>query len=179
MSAVMKVREDDFGPGDLTGMQAEFVKRLVSGVPQGKAAGLAGYAHPDQSASALVRLPHIQAAINRESQRVLMVEGVANALTFMVKGPSNEKLPGAVRFQCAKWVMENAGHGLAAQRAALGLPDNDKPLSEMSTGELDDLIGAMRNRLMETRAVVIEGEARNAAPDGVAGATQVLEHKGD
>lgn len=108
-----------------------------------------------------------------------MTEGLTNALRFMVSAPMNEKLPGAVRFQASKWVMEAAGQGLAAQRAALGLPPEDKPLSEMSTAELDGLIGAMRTRLLETRAQVIEGEARNLQPDGVAGATQVLEHKGE
>lgn len=174
MNAMMKPaeREDSglLGDGGLTAMQAEFTKRLVSGIPQGKAAALAGYSHPDQEASRLVRLPHIQEAIRRESQRVLMVDGVANALAFMVKGPGNEKLPGAVRFQCAKWVMENAGHGLAAQRAALGLPDSDKPLAEMSINELDAFLAAGRGAIAAMKAQemrTIDGTARNIEPDGV------------
>jgi hypothetical protein len=183
LNAVMKAEETGEGglyrDGSLTERQQDFVKRLVSGVPQGKAAAMAGYTHPDQEASRLVRLPHIQAAIQRETSRVLLTDGVQNSLRFMVNAPMNEKLPGAVRFQSAKWVLENAGQGLAAQRAALGLPAEDKPLSEMSTSELDGLIDAMRNRLQQTRAQVIEGEARNAHSDGVAVQTQVIEHKGE
>lgn len=186
LNAVMKPLETGdgglYGDGSLTGKQAEFVKLLVSGVPQGKAAELAGYTYPDSNASRLVRLPHVQAAIQRESQRVLLTDGVANALSFMVKGPANEKLPGAVRFQCAKWVMEAAGHGLAAQRAALGLPDSDKPLSEMSINELDAFLAAGRGAIAQMKAQemrTIDGSARNVARDEVADRTQVIDYTGD
>lgn len=160
-------------------MRRKFVKNLIAGIKPAKAAALAGYAHPDQQANYLTKQLNVQQALQRESQRVLMTEGLPNALTFMVSAPMNEKLPGAVRFQAAKWVMEAAGHGLAAQRAALGLPADDKPLSEMSTSELDGLIGAMRTRLMETRAQVIEGESRLVGSDGVAGDAQVIDSQGD
>lgn len=183
MNAMLKpVEVEDSGPIDgrgLTPMRAEYVKNLIQGMKPAKAAELAGYSCPAQQAVYLNKQPIIQDAIRRKSEEVLITEGLANALKFMVTAPMNEKLPGAVRFQASKWVMEAAGQGLAAQRAALGLPPEDKPLSEMSTAELDGLIGAMRTRLLETRAQVIEGEARNVTSERVAGATQVIEHKGD
>lgn len=182
MSAVMKTeREPHRGPtmaNGLTEKQNSFVQYLVSGVPQGKAAKLAGYVSPDQSAYRLVRDPGVQEAIRAESAKVLMSDGVPNALAFMVKAPLNEKLPGAVRFQAAKWVLENAGHGLAAQRAQLGLPDFDKPLSEMSVAELDQFLSAgfkalEANKAQEQRT--IEGSARNIESDGVGGEAQVID----
>lgn len=183
MNAILRSDDEPHrGPVDdegLTEKRRKFVQHVLEGLKPAKAAALAGYAHPDQAANYLTRQSNIQDALRRESQRVLMTEGLQNSLRFMVSAPANEKLPGAVRFQAAKWVMEAAGHGLAAQRAALGLPAEDKPLSEMSTAELDGLIDAMRNRLQQTRAQVIEGEARNAHSDGVAVQTQVIEHKGE
>ena len=161
---------------NLTPQRAIFVKHLVDGVKQGKAAELAGYRCPDAQASYLMRQPNVIEAIRRESARRLMGEGVPNALAFMVKAPLNEKLPGAVRFQAAKWVLENAGHGLAAQRAQLGLPDFDKPLSEMTVQELDQFLSAgfkalEANKAQEQRT--IEGSTRNIEPDGVGGEAQV------
>lgn len=180
MNAMVKPRlPREATTSGLSEKQAEFVKHYSNGMSQTQAAKLAGYSSPGTDAWRLLRTQPVIDAISREMHQRLMTEGQQAALGFMLKAPANEKLPGAVRFQAAKWVMEAAGHGLAAQRAALGLPPEDKPLSEMSTEELDSLIGAMRNRLVETRAQVIEGEARNAQPDGVGGATQVIEHQRD
>lgn len=184
MNAVMKaVPEPDShraaATRGLTSMQADFVKHYSNGVSQTKAAELAGYSSPGTDAWRLLQTQSIIDAITRYTSTKLMTEGQQAALAFMLKAPGNEKLPGAVRFQAAKWVMETAGHGLAAQRAALGLPPEDKPLSEMSTAELDGLIGAMRTRLMETRAQVIEGESRLVGSDGVAGDEQVIDSQGD
>lgn len=166
----------------LTTKQLSFVKNVVAGVKPPKAAALAAYSYPDQSANRLMRSASVQEAIRRESGRVLLAEGVPNALKFMVTAPMNEKLPGAVRFQASKWVMEAAGQGLAAQRAALGLPDMDKPLAEMSITELDAFLAAGRGaiaQLQGDKMRTIEGEARNAQPEGAGVATQVLEHKGE
>lgn len=166
----------------LTAKRRKFVNNVLLGLKPAKAAEVAGYSCPAQAANYLTNQLSIQNAIQRESQRVLMTEGLSNSLRFMVSAPGNEKLPGAVRFQAAKWVMEAAGHGLAAQRAALGLPDSDKPLSEMSITELDAFLAAGRGAIAQIKANemrTIEGESRNIDTDGVGVATQVIESKGE
>lgn len=186
MNAVLKLPEieDDgeAGPEGLTHKQALFVKALVSGRKQGEAAAMAGYVgYPDSNASRLVRLPHIQRAIRRETERRLLVEGIPAALEFIVKAPADKKLPGAVRFQAAKWVMESAGHGLAAQRAALGLPGDDKPLDEMSVGELEAFLAAGQSAIaaIKARDGIIDGSARNVESSTMGELAQAIDPKGD
>lgn len=176
--------DDDgqIGPEGLTDKQALFVKALVAGHKQGQAAEIAGYVgYPDSNASRLVRLPHIQRAIQRETERRLFTEGVPAALEFMVKAPADKKLPGAVRYQCAKWVMEAAGHGLAAQRAALGLPGEDKPLDQMSVGELEAFLSAGQSAIaaIKARDGIIDGSARNVEASTLVELSQVIDQKGD
>lgn len=170
MGAVMRLEHEGVESeslGVLTAKQSAFVSHFVAlGGQQGKAAELAGYADAAASAHRLVRLPHIQAAIRAEQER-LVLEGGAKGLRWMVTALDDAKLSGAVRFQCAKWLAEAAGHGLAAQRAALGLPGADKPLSEMTLDELDAFIAAgkagvehlKRERLAQQERT-IEGEVR-------------------
>lgn len=167
--------EGDGAPGVLTEKQAEFARQfvLLGGQPM-KAAEAAGYAG-GRIGYQLTRLPHVQAAIRRETERMVM-EGGAKGVGWMVKALDDAKLPGAVRFQSAKWLAEAAGHGLAAQRAALGLPAQDKPLSDMTLDELDAFISAGKagiERLKQDRERTIEGsvvrdDARNDGGDGVA-----------
>jgi hypothetical protein len=187
MNAMLKPAEMEphRGPllaNGLTEKQNSFVQYFVQGHTQTKAAKLAGYSSPGQDGHRLVRTPSVAAAIGMETERMLATEGRRVALQFMMSAPMNEKLPGAVRYQASKWLMEASGHGLSAQRAALGLPDMEKPLAEMSITELDAFLAAGRGaiaQLQGDKMRTIEGEARNLQPDGVGVATQVIEHKGD
>lgn len=73
-----------------------------------------------------------------------------------------------MKFQAARWTLEAAGHGLEAQRAKLGLPDGDKPLSEMSLAELEAFLsagGAALRALKDGQMQVIEGEILPNARD--------------
>jgi hypothetical protein len=166
----------------LSDKQSEFVKHYSNGMSQTQAAKLAGYSSPGTDAWRLLRTQTVIDAISREMHQRLMTEGQQVALGFMLKAPANEKLPGAVRFQAAKWVMEAAGHGLAAQRAALGLPDSEKPLSEMSITELDAFLAAGRGAIaamQDQKMRTIDGTARNAAPDVAAALSQVIDVTSD
>lgn len=158
----MEAQEDQGVPGVLTAMQAAFVKAYVeNGGVAVRAAEAAGYADPKGSAWGLTRLPHVQGAIRQETERMVQGAG-AKAVGWMVKALDDAKLPGAVRFQSAKWLAEAAGHGLAAQRAALGLPDSSKPLTEYTLDELDAFISAGKagiERLKQERERTIEGSA--------------------
>lgn len=172
---------DGHGMHGLTPKQSAFVTNLVLGNPPGKAAEMAGYSYPDQSSWRLTRVPAIQAAIRKESERILITQGVPAALGFMISAPADKKLPGAVRFQAAKWVMESAGHGLAAQRAALGLPGDDKPLDEMSVGELEAFLAAGQSAIaaIKARDGIIDGSARNVEDSTMGELAQAIDPKGD
>lgn len=170
MGAVMRLdSEESSAPitGTLTDKQRLFVRALVrNGGNATGAAEEAGYGDPRSRGWELMQLPHVLAAIRAETER-MMAGGGAKAVGWMVKALDDTKLAGAVRFQCAKWLAEAAGHGLAAQRAALGLPGADKPLSEMTLDELDAFIAAgkagvehlKRERLAQQERT-IEGEVR-------------------
>lgn len=170
MNAMMKLDEDaDFLPsvaGPLTDKQAAFVRELVrNGGSQTDAARVAGYGDAGARAWELMQLPHVLAAIRAETERMITGAG-PKSISWMLKALDDAKMAGAVRFQCAKWLAEAAGHGLAAQRTALGLPLQDKPLSEMTLDELDAFISAGKaatDRLKQDRARTIEGEVRSDA----------------
>lgn len=183
MNAVLALEHQEFGEstnlaGVLTEKQSLFVKFYVElGGQVVKATEAAGYAD-GRFGYQLQRLPHVQAAIRVEQARLIMGEGASKAVGFMVKALDDAKMSGAVRFQCAKWLAEAAGHGLAAHRAALGLPPSDKPLSEMTLDELDAFIGAGKHavtKLKEDRARTIEGQLvhSDARSDGVIDAQPV------
>lgn len=182
MSAVMKPIEPRVSTTHgLTTKQAEFVRLYAGGMTQTKAAEQAGYTNPNTDGYRLLQTRSVIDAINREAAHQLETEGVRKATAFMIRAVDDPKLTGAVRIQAAKWVLENAGHGLAAQRAALGLPDTDKPLADMSITELDAFLAAGRGAIAQIKANemrTIEGEARNSTSALVGGDAQVIEYKG-
>lgn len=127
-----------------------------------EAARTADYANPEQEGWRLMRLPHVCAAIRAEREKEILTKGAATAWATMQDLMTNARYTGAVKFQAARWTLEAAGSGLAAHRAALGLPDGDKPLSEMTLDELDAFMRAGRqalDTLKEQREKVIEGVA--------------------
>lgn len=163
MNAIVKVEDGELSApiaGALTDKQALFVRAMVrNGGNQTEAAREAGYGDPGARAWELMRLPHVLAALRAETERQVLA-GSAKGVGWMVRALDDPKLPGAVRFQCARWLAEAGGHGLAAQRAALGLPGDEKPLSDMSLAELDAFIAAGKAaaaQLATDRARTIEG----------------------
>lgn len=148
------------GVGALTEQQATFVREYVkNGGNAQLAVEAAGYSSKIYGYT-LVKLPHIQAAIRAERERAIATEGASIAWATMKDLMQNPKYTGAVKFQAARWTLEAAGSGLAAHRAALGLPENDKPLSEMTLAELDAFMSAGKqalDTLREQRERVIEG----------------------
>ena len=170
MNAMLKPSEDEFlaalPSNGLTDKQCLFVRAIVrNGGNQTEAAAEAGYGDAGARAWELMQLPHILSAIRAETERMMASAG-PKAIGWMMKALDDQRMPGAVRFQCAKWLAEASGHGLAAQRAALGLPVQDKPISEMTLDELDTFIAAGKaatERLKQDRMRTIEGEVRNDA----------------
>jgi len=163
MNAMMQPIENDDsgerGVSFLTGLQAAYVKEFVKNGANGTAAAtVAGYKDAKQASWYLQQQPHIRAAIRAEQERVIMSKGATKAVGFMVSALDDKLLSGAVRFQCAKWLAEAAGHGLAAHRAALGLPDSEKPISEMTLAELDAFITAGKAATAKLKSSIIEGQ---------------------
>lgn len=148
------------GVGALTEQQATFVRAYVrNGGNAMLASKEAGYSRETYGYD-VVKLPHIAAAIRAERERAIATEGASIAWATMKDLMQNPKYTGAVKFQAARWTLEAAGSGLAAHRAALGLPENDKPLSEMTLAELDAFMSAGKqalDTLREQRERVIEG----------------------
>ena len=173
-------------PSALTDKQGQFVLAYVrNGGLATKAAEDAGYASPKNAAYDLLRLPHVLAAIRAERERSIHTEGANIAWATMKDLMQNPRYTGAVKFQAARWTLEAAGSGLAAPRAALGLPDQDKPLSEMTLAELDAFMSAGRQALetlKDQRERTIEGvvvvDARNNARNSNAEDAQVTDLPG-
>lgn len=137
-----------FAPGiELTPMQREFVVQVVrTGTNPTNAARLAGFSVPQRAGFELMRLPHVQAAIQFERQRYISGE-LANVATGTLRQVmEDKKAPAAARVQAARTVMEMAGHiGKASKDSR-----DDKPLSEMDAQELAALI----DRWTEERAAL-------------------------
>lgn len=171
------------GMTGLTEKQGQFVRSYcLNGGNATEAARTAGYAQPETRGYELTRLPHVLAAIRAERERSIMAEGASIAWATMRDLMQNPKYTGAVKFQAARWTLEAAGSGLAAHRAALGLPETDKPLSEMTLSELDAFMSAGRQALdalkdQRERTIegVVVGDARNDARNSGADDAQVID----
>lgn len=143
----------------LTDKQKIFVTKFVAlGGDGARAAEAADYSEPHIAAWRLLRQPHIAEAIRKERAVSIETEGASIAWATMRAIMQEPQYSGAVKFQAAKWTLENSGHGLAAQRAQLGLP-SDKPLSEMNLQELEAFItagGVALQALQQQRANTID-----------------------
>lgn len=128
----------------LTSQQAAFVASFVAGSGNGtRAAVEAGYspASARQAAYRLLRLSHIQDAISREQGRLLRSVLATKALGVLERVLDDEKAPPGVRVDAAKTVLDRAGH--VALRVAEFDSGRDKPLSQLSLAELEEMAGAL------------------------------------
>lgn len=134
----------------LTLKQSAFVSNLVrQGCNPTQAARQAGYSDPGVSAFDLMRTPHIQEAIRQERARYISGD-LANIATGTLRAiMMDENAPAAARVSAARTALELAGELGQGRRDT----DEDRPLSEMSASDLEQLIGkwqAERNALANT-----------------------------
>lgn len=142
--------------GELTEKQKVFICAYVANGGKGaEAAREAQYSDPGRDAWGLVRQPHIQQAIHTERERVLFTEMASEAMGTMRYLNKEGGKGDQVRFQAAKWTLEAVGHGLAARAVASGMMDSDKPLAEMTLGELEKFITESEKRLKQARVVEV------------------------
>ena len=150
----------------LTDKQAAFVAGVVAkGLSREAAAAAAGYAVPEVEGWRLMRSPAVVAAIHRERQALIQGDGARLAWSVVEHLMRDPITPAAVRFQASRWVLEAAGHGLAAQ-VAKAQGEGEKDLAGMTLGELESFISRGREALASLKSVhpatVVEVEALSA-----------------
>ena len=151
------------GMEGLTEKQAAFVEGVVrGGLNRVEAARVAGYSNPSTESGRLIRIPSVQSAIQRERQAVICTDGARLAWDTVEGLMRDVTAPHAVRFQASRWVLEAAGHGLAAQ-VAKAQGEGEKDLAGMTLGELEAFISRGREALASLKSVhpatVVEVEA--------------------
>ena len=157
-------------PHALTDQQAEFVRQYVKNGGNGSAAAIvAGYGKERAAKTAydLSRNPKIIDAIKLQQSRYISGELSNVALGTLGNIMKDETAPAAARVQASRWVLEAAGHGLpaAALAARLGMSDADKPLSEFSLADLEEMTRRASESLERMRSVnapTIEADAIEA-----------------
>ena len=123
-------------PG-LTDQQQQFVHNLVtSGCNPTEAARTAGYAVPKQEAYRLTRLPHVQAAIRSERERLISAHGANVALATLMEIMKDQAAPASARVGASRTMLEVAGLFDKAGRDVT----SGKSMSEMTVDELSDTI---------------------------------------
>jgi phage terminase small subunit len=143
----------------LTDQQRALVHELVNGVPQGLAGERAGYSHKE-SVSAAIRLPHVAAAVRVEITRRLVVEAAPVAYSVLLSLARDEKVPPAVRRNCARDLIGLAGW--VPPKAEGAESAIEKPLTERTTHELHELVAKLESELAGRATPV---NAQNAQDD--------------
>lgn len=149
----------------LTAQQAEYVREMVrNGGNEKNAALAAGYSEDSMRSNlyALRRNPRVVDALRRERENWIQTTGGSLAIKTLEALMLDPATSGQVKLQAAKFTLEAAGHGLAVQKVRMGLPDADKPLSEMSLAELEAFLTAGRtavDTIKQEQAKTIEGTA--------------------
>jgi hypothetical protein len=154
----------------LTETQAQFVRAFVKNGGNASAAAVeAGYSKERARFTGydLTRNPKIIEAVKMEQARYISGELSNVALGTLGNIMRDETAPAAARVQASRWVLEAAGHGLpaAALAARLGMDGTDKPLSEFSLADLEEMTKRAAESLDRMRAVnapTIEAEALEA-----------------
>lgn len=168
--ALFPAKKTARNPNALTDQQAEFVRQYVKNGGNGSAAAIAaGYAKDRAAKTAydLTRHQKILDAIKLQQSRYISGELSNVALGTLGNIMRDETAPAAARVQASRWVLEAAGHGLpaAALAARLGMDGADKPLSEFSLADLEEMTKRAAESLERMRSVnapTIEADAIEA-----------------
>ncbi|WP_374530591.1 terminase small subunit [Novosphingobium sp.] len=129
----------------LTEQQAEFVHHLVTtGCNPTEAARAAGYAVPKQEAYRLTRLPHVQAAIRQERERLISAHGANVALATLNEIMRDKTAPASARVSASRTMLEAAGLFDKNGRDT----GTGKTLQEMTTDELAETISKLDREMV-------------------------------
>lgn len=158
--------------GTLTDKQTAYVAEyLRNGGQQGKAAEVAGYSSPDQAASHLMTLPQVKTAISTRMIDRINGAGGMKSVNWMISTLDDKTAPHNVQFQCAKWLAEAAGYGLAPKKAKEQADDGQfvKSPRDMTVAELERLVETAQRRYDQMKAedAAIDAEAHNNAHNNI------------
>lgn len=154
----------------LTETQSQFVREYVKNGGNASAAAVAAGYSKDRSRQAgweLSRSKKVIEAVKVEQARYISGELSNVALGTLGNIMRDETAPAAARVQASRWVLEAAGHGLpaAALAARLGMDGADKPLSEFSLADLEEMTKRAADSLDRMRSVnapIVEADALEA-----------------
>jgi phage terminase small subunit len=136
-----------------TQQQKDFaVQMVLTGGNGAEAARRAGFAADSaaQAAYRLMRLPHVQATVRMEQERVLKGHMASKALYVLEQIMDDENAPAGARVDAAKTVLDRAGLPAVRQPEPIVL---EKPLGQMSVQELEAFIAAGREKLRDMQAI--------------------------
>ena len=131
----------------LTPRQAAFVRAFITGPTAGngsKSCVVAGYSEKTAPAiqNALLKLPHIQAAIDAALREEIGTDLTIEAVRVIRKVITDESLPLLKRGDMAVKIVEFSGlvHRVQQEKAAKTGLDGTKPLGQMGRAELEALV---------------------------------------
>ena len=144
----------------LTDKQEAFARAVADGATASKAARMAGYADNTASsittqASRLAHDPNVRRAIHNYREDRLSGPMASKALSCLESVMDDTAAPPAARLQAARWILEAAGHGVAAQSLQLraGSVVADRPMSDWSLAELEAMVAQREGELEGLRPV--------------------------
>lgn len=140
----------------LTQQQRDFAAQMVltggNGAEAARRAGFATDSAP-QAAYRLMRLPHIQATVRTEQERILKGHLASKALYVLEKIMDDENAPAGARVDAAKTVLDRAGLPALRQTEITVL---EKPMGEMSAQELESFLNAAREKVRDLQALPMD-----------------------
>jgi hypothetical protein len=141
----------------LTLQQRAFVDYVSEGFEISRAVELAGYSdiRPDSEAWRLMRQPAIIAAIHLETARKLALAAPV-ALKALIEFAGDAAIDKRIRLAAAKTLLDRAGH--IAPKALAPSKAGEKPLNELSTGELRELADKLERELSDRAKPVISAD---------------------
>ena len=144
----------------LSEKQNAFARAFADGANQAQAARIAGYASTSNTSLSvqgcrLARDPQVQRAVHNYREARLSGPMASKALSCLESVMDDTAAPPAARLQAARWILEAAGHGVAAQSLQLraGSVVADRPMSDWSLAELEAMVAQREGELEGLRPV--------------------------
>jgi hypothetical protein len=157
------------GLDSLTDQQKRLVSEYVRNGGNAQAAGdAAGYSR--NSVYATMRLPHVREAVQHALDMSIRTEGATLAWGCIRGMLVDAGVPANVRLQAARFTLEHAGLGLAAQAARMGVPMHARPLVDLDEAGLSAFVAAGKAALEGLQTAADSGvgtEVGTEVPDSL------------
>lgn len=146
---------------ELTDRQSAYVYHLVvKNCTPADAAEAAGYSSPRGALSGLRSNPAVSAVIHREIQLAFSTSSAA-ALGVIQELMADPTTPKGVRLDCAKTILNRAGH---VEQKAREPEKTAKDVNDLSADELEDLIQNLQDKVKDKTAIPGDTAPAGALP---------------